>query len=311
MTRATAEQLALRYQNSPIFCRSNHGGRGIIPAYEQILSFLWFAGNKSCIRDVSERFNIGTSTFFRQQNRILDFLIDLAPVVINFPREAEKKEQSAEKIRQISGFPNIIGCLDGTYITVKTPTHKLKNTYVNRHDIPSVILQGICDSEKRFIDVFTGTPGKIHDSRVFRLSTISREISQICGERYHLLGDSAYPLREYLLTPYIDYGNLTEEQKKINKALSATRVLIENAFGLLKGRWRQLLQLEFHEVDKITKFIIACCVLHNLCIENADIWDEPHEEGPANELESHHDAEHEMRALGELKREQICRIINE
>ena len=26
-----------------------------------------------------------------------------------------------------------------------------------------------------------------------------------------------------------------------------------------------------HEVNKITKFIICCCVMHNLCIDNDDL----------------------------------------
>lgn len=52
--------------------------------------------------------------------------------------------------------------------------------------------------------------------------------------------------------------------------LCGTRVLIENSFGLLKSRFRQLLQVDIHDVDKITKFIISCCVLHNMCIDMED-----------------------------------------
>lgn len=60
------------------------------------------------------------------------------------------------------------------------------------------------------------------------------------------------------------------EQIEFNKRFSATRILIENSFGILKSRFRQLLQLEIHSVDKITKFIISSCVLHNLCINMHD-----------------------------------------
>nr|CAI5869478.1 unnamed protein product [Callosobruchus analis] len=111
------------------------------------------------------------------------------------------------------------------------------------------------------------------------------------------------------MTPHRDYGQLTDQQKIFNRVFSATRVLIENTFGLLKGRWRQLLQLEFHEVDKITKFIMACCVLHNICIYNVDLWDDPYEEAPNDVFENHH-PENDLRWLGERKREEICRIIN-
>lgn len=137
--------------------------------------------------------------------------------------------------------------------------------------MPSITLQAICDYKKKFIDVlFTGAPGKIHDSRVFALSDISKELPLICENKYHIIGDGAYSIRDWLLVPYKNYGNLTDSQIKFNKILCGTRVLIENSFGLLKSRFRQLLQVDIHDVNKITKFIISCCVLHNICIDMED-----------------------------------------
>ncbi|XP_077280434.1 uncharacterized protein LOC143907491 [Temnothorax americanus] len=127
----------------------------------------------------------------------------------------------------VAGFPNVIGCVDGTSIKVRTPAHKIKSTYVNRHDIPAITLQGICDARKRFIDVFTGIPGKIHDSRVLKLSDINDNLQKICEGKFHILGDAAYPIREWLMIPYRDYGNLSDKQKKFNKKFCATRVLIK------------------------------------------------------------------------------------
>lgn len=89
--------------------------------------------------------------------------------------------------------------MDGTSINIRTPAHKIKSTYTNRHDLPSITLQGICDHERKFLDVFTGVPGKIHDARVFKLSDISLKLPNICGDKYHILGDNAYVLRKYLL----------------------------------------------------------------------------------------------------------------
>lgn len=165
---------------------------------------------------------------------------------------------------QLCGFPGVLGCIDGTYIKIRTPAKKIKSTYVNRHDYPSLTLQAVCDVNKLFLDVFTGPPSKIHDARIFQLSFLSNEIQNISAD-YHLLGDAAYPLRKYLLTPYRDYGNLTAAQQNYNHKLSKTRVKIENAFGLLKQRFRQLIQLDFITVKRSANFIISCCVLHNLC----------------------------------------------
>lgn len=86
----------------------------------------------------------------------------------------------------------MLGCIDGTSIHIITPPHKIKSTYyVNRHDIPCITLQGMCDYKRRFIDIFTGIPGKVHDARVCKKSDISKLLPEICdGNKYHILGDS-------------------------------------------------------------------------------------------------------------------------
>lgn len=178
---------------------------------------------------------------------------------------------------------------------------------MNRHDIPAITLQGICDARKKFIDVFTGIPSKIHDSRVLKLSDINEQLPGICEGKFHILGDAAYPIREWIMVPYRDYGNLSEKEKLYNKKFCATRVLIENSFGLLKGRFRQLTELDIHNVDKISKFIISCCVIHNLCIDNNDDFIDQCEINPENVLYAEDIGEQEilLRRLGELKRNQI------
>lgn len=205
----------------------------------------------------------------------------------------------------------MLGCIDGTFIKVRTPAHKIKSTYVNRHDIPSMTLQGICDARKRFVDVFSGIPSKIHDARVLKLSDVYEALPGICeGNKYHILGDAAYPTREWLIVPYKDYGNLSEKQM-FNKKFCATRVKIENTFGLLKGRFRQLIEIDMHSVDKISKFIISCCVLHNLCIDNNDDFNFPIEleynvDEPYNEIREEQEA---LRRLGEIKRNELLEIM--
>ncbi|KAG0441025.1 hypothetical protein HPB47_016068 [Ixodes persulcatus] len=86
-------------------------------------------------------------------------------------------------------------------------------------------------------------------------------------------GHGPYPRKtaeEHVLSFLWNYGKLVPDEVNYNLKLSQTRVRIENAFGLLKGRFRQLLYLEFWSVNKATQFILACCVLHNLCIDAGD-----------------------------------------
>ena len=53
--------------------------------------------------------------------------------------------------------------------------------------------------------------------------------------------------------------------KKFNYRLSHARVVVENAFGRLKGRWRCLLKKNESNTNNMPKRIACCIVLHNIC----------------------------------------------
>lgn len=189
-------------------------------------------------------------------------------------------------------------------INIRTPKHKIRSTYVNRHDDISVTLQGICDANKKFIDCFTGLSSKIHDSRIFKESFIRERVEKL-GPDYHILGNLAYGLSQNVLTPYRG-ENLTQEQTAFNRRFSKARVKIENAFADLKGRFRQLVRVDLWSVLKISKFIICCCVLHNLCIENDDFLIENYEQPEHLEDADHENNEEPHRTVAEAKRDRIA-----
>ena len=47
-------------------------------------------------------------------------------------------------------------------------------------------------------------------------------------------------------------------------------MIIESAFGQLKGRWRILLRKCESSVETVKLMSLTCIVLHNLCIELED-----------------------------------------
>lgn len=76
------------------------------------------------------------------------------------------------------------------------------------------------------------------------------------------------------MVPYRDNGHLTERQKNYTFCHSSARIAIERAFGLLKGRFRCFLHhLPMNRTDLIAHFILACCVMHNICILRGDHFD--------------------------------------
>lgn len=117
------------------------------------------------------------------------------------------------------------------------------------------------------------------------------------------------------MTPFRDYGTLTAAEKNYNKKFSQTRVKIENSFALLKNRFRQLIRTDFASVGRTAKFIISCCVLHNICILNNDFWTEyVDEDGGAfkeNLIQESAPTETEAneKKSGEEKRRIICQTL--
>ncbi|XP_060553286.1 putative nuclease HARBI1 [Ruditapes philippinarum] len=141
--------------------------------------------------------------------------------------------------------------------------------YINRKGYPSLILQAVCDCNPKFLDVYCGWPGSVHDARVLRNSPLFKSASAAESEEIymfpintHLLGDSAYPLSNWLMVPFKDFGNLNEIQKRYNYKHSSTRVCIEIAFGALKGRFRRLKFVDLTDIKAIVHVVLSCCCLH-------------------------------------------------
>ncbi|KAK7157082.1 hypothetical protein R3I94_006981 [Phoxinus phoxinus] len=79
----------------------------------------------------------------------------------------------------------------------------------------------------------------------------------------HLLGDSGYPCKPWLLTPYLrpDQGS----QLNYNRAHKKTRAVVERGIGQLKRRFHILHGEVRLAPEKVCKVITACAVLHNIC----------------------------------------------
>ena len=79
-----------------------------------------------------------------------------------------------------------------------------------------------------------------------------------------VLGDPAYPLLSWLMIAFTDNGSLSCQQKTFNYRLSRAWVVVEHAYGRLKGWWRTLRKRNSTSVHGLPKLVAACCVLHNV-----------------------------------------------
>ena len=152
------------------------------------------------------------------------------------------------------------------------------NTLTERKRFHSVNLQAVTDPDLLITDAFCGYPGRVHDARVFRNSPLYQAVianeEEFFPGNCHILGDSAYPLLSWILTPFKNYGNLTRCQRNYNFKQSSTWMVVEHLFGTLKGQFRRLkLKLDVDKVEDIPTIVIAlalCTIYQFFLDDNTD-----------------------------------------
>lgn len=79
------------------------------------------------------------------------------------------------------------------------------------------------------------------------------------------LGDPAHPLLPWLMKPYLETSSTTPQEINFNYRQSRARMVVENAFGRLKGRWWILLKRIDSKLANIPNLVVSCVVLHSMC----------------------------------------------
>lgn len=237
--------------------------------------FVWLLAKQESFLAVSDRFCMNKGTGYYIFKKILYAVTSLKEQWITWPAPNECNNIAA-RIEGKCRIPGIVGALDGTHIPIKQPTDNAVDFY-NRHQQHSIILQAVCLDNKTFTDVCIGMPGRLHDARVFRNSPLYEKLISnppLLPAHQHILADSAYPLMQSILKPYRDNGQLTQRQRRFNTVMSGQRTVIEQAFGLLKGKWRRLKYLDMSLPQAIPEVVLAACILHNLVLLNDSLDDE-------------------------------------
>ena len=258
--------------------------RSPVSVEERVGLALWRLATGNSYRSCGLQFGLGKSTAKSICSEFEQAISNLKDRFIKFPLTIQEIRNKMDEFEESYGIPQIMGAIDGCHIEINAPPDNHED-YFNRKQHYSVNLQGIVDSNLKFIHVTVGYPGSIHDARVLRLSglyelaeneqILSGPTCNINGTEIRplLAGDSAYPLMNWLVKPYPDRGRLTPEQRKFNVKFSALRSVVERAFGTLKARWRIALKKVEQKTSTLKKTVIAACVLHNICIERGDLYD--------------------------------------
>ena len=83
------------------------------------------------------------------------------------------------------------------------------------------------------------------------------------------IGNIAFSRYSWLIKWYNE-NTRDPQQRYFNKMLCSARIVSENTYGMLKRRWRFLYKKTEVQPENLRYIIMACIVLHNLCITEND-----------------------------------------
>ena len=238
---------------------------------------LYYLSDEGRLRKVANAFGLGKSTVSNIIREVTSAIsTHLSEKFIKLPTTKEEVECLVSNFYFSHGFPQCIGAIDGTHIPIRQPTER-HTDYINRKGWHSLNVQATCDYNYCFTDVVINWPRSVHDARIFANSQIHHKLQEevippcpkvivdgceavpIC-----ILGDPAYPLSPFIMKEFPNGGSTPREQF-FGYRLSSARMVIEGAFGRLKGRFgilRRPLDINLADTPKV---IHSCFILHNIC----------------------------------------------
>ena len=93
--------------------------------------------------------------------------------LIKFHINKEELLKASSEFQAQFGFPQVIGCIDGTHIPIKQPEENVTDYYSYKM-FYSINCQAICDAYGRFINIEVKWPGSVHDAHVFASCSVQK-----------------------------------------------------------------------------------------------------------------------------------------
>jgi hypothetical protein len=115
------------------------------------------------------------------------------------------------------------------------PKYDQRETYNGHKKVHGLKFQSVLTPNGLIPHLYGPVEGRRHDAFMLSesnlLPMLARQHQACGGQAYYLYGDSGYPIREYLISPF--RGRLSPEQQSFNSAMSKVRVSVEWGFGKL------------------------------------------------------------------------------
>lgn len=288
-SRETFEQIVQDLH--PYMVRETTRIKAPVPSHKRVALGLYHYAHGVDWTVTGAKFDLAGPTAFKIVHEFIHAVLVVYSNRIHFPLGGPELEQIIKGFESKRQMPNCCGAIDCSHFLISAPLVGNRRGYYDRSGRMSVILQGVVDSQGRFLDCVAGWPGSVNDKRVFANSTLAKmwkakqifqePVVQIdgCNIKPYLVGDAGYTLAPYCIIPYPG-RRLPQDKDLFNFWQSSTRIIVEGAFGRLKGRFRWLNGiLNIRNPEMHTRIITVGCILHNLMMDFDDQYDKQWDDG--------------------------------
>lgn len=234
----------------------------------QLLLCLRYYATGSTQLSAGDFSGVSQPTACRIIHRVSNAIASLRPDHIYMPRTPAEISSTQRDFYNIARFPKVIGALDCTHVRIISPGGDNPEYYRNRKKYFSINTQAICNAHCEILDLVARWPGSSNDVTIFDQC---RQRGLLHNRHYGdviIVGDGAYPNREYLMTP-LPEPRLVEEIR-YNESQIRTRNPIERTFGIWKKRFPVLALGIRVDLANVAPIIVATGVLHNILLRGGD-----------------------------------------
>lgn len=239
-----------------------------ISAEQKLYSALRFYATGSFQMVVADLNGLSQPSVSRNIAEVSNAIASLHRRYIFMPRTREEINKTYRDFFEIASFPTVVGTIDCTHVKIKGQGGEDGEVFRNRKQFFSINVQSVASADLRFQDIVARWPGSTHDSHIFNESNLKRRFQAKEFGNSVLLADGGYKLQTYMMTPFRNPANA--DQMRYNRVQILVRNTVERKYGVWKKRFPCLVFGLRCDLENSLAVIVACAVLHNICIKQND-----------------------------------------
>ncbi|XP_045768204.1 putative nuclease HARBI1 [Maniola jurtina] len=269
----------------PFIKKTDTHWRVAITTKERLAITLRYLATGDSYTSLQYIFHVSKQTISKIVPEVCDALVKALKDVIKLPVSEQDWKIVSKEFEEKWNFPHVIGALDGKHITIQAP-FRSGTEYYNYKKYFSIVLLALVDSNYNFMYVNVGSQGRISDGGVFKHCELYRKLENnqlnvpapeilnipyTTKVPYVILGDQAFALTKYMLTPFAGIHSKGSKERIFNYRLSRARRVVENAFGILASKFRVLRNAIMLNPTSAKKVVLAAVHLHNFLRNSSSI----------------------------------------